>query len=148
MVGNWWFINQEITVNQLSWLPKPHWAVLHHLLLVSCVRIDGDTFAGWNRICTLLEVLSGNYPSMTGRPGANCCCPSIRSIMYSDLKHSPWHALSQNKGSDQCPLDTTWCHIHLKNIYMLIFAFIAGQVLDYMGLEKLGKWFQRRTENI
>ena len=37
------------------------------------------------------------------------------------------------------------CCITLRNIYSLIFAFTVGQVLDFMGFEKSGKWLQEKS---
>lgn len=64
---------------------------------------------------------------------ANYCRPSIRSIMRSDLNHSPWHSLPQEKGSvclptHQCSPNATWCRIPLRTTYTLTFAFTAALV--------------------
>ena len=138
---NWWFIDQEITVNQLFWLPQPCWAVLHHLSVVSYVCINGDTFAvetgyahSWRWCLEILPAWLGGLKQTIAAYSSEASCVSTSNTACGIHCH-------RTKGL------TPFLHTsaHQALLYSLIFAFTVGQVLDLMGFEKSGKWLQEKS---
>lgn len=101
---------------------------LSAMLVLVVIPLQAQTryLHSW-RCC--LEIL----PAWPGGQGKTCC-PSIRNIMCSDLKHS--NGIHCHR-THQCPINTMWCHIHLKNIYILIFAFIVARYWILWDLKSL-----------
>ena len=136
--------------HQLSWLPKPRCAVSHPLLVVSCVCVIGDTFAGWAghvhawrcRLEILPAWLGGQGLSVAAHPSEALCVLTSNTVHGIHCHRTKGLTLFPH----QCPLNTRWCCIHSRNICTLIFAFTAGQVFRLWDLESLENDFKEELQ--